>query len=192
MIHVFWKSPLSTEEQLLLDYVELAHFRSAQRDNLSTKAVLACAAAGVNYHNTMAGALLTLGGLHGPIEQTFRLLSRDDAAQFAKAALDRYEMIPGWGNSFVKGWKDGIWTDVDATLTVAFPEMARKIESITDLLHKEGISIFPNPACYTAATAIILGLSAKTAAYLFVAPRLAAWSELYHRASEKVPALASP
>src|SRR5687767_9248422 len=101
MIDVFWKSDLDENESRLINAVHVAHCRSVVRDNVSSQVVRAGAALGNPYHATIAAALLTLGGLHGPVTQVVELLRRDDAVGFVDHSITYGRKIPGWGNSFV-------------------------------------------------------------------------------------------
>ena len=56
--------------------------------------------------------------------------------------------------------------------------MAETISSITAALFANGKTIYPNPATYTAATAIIIGMSEKIAPSLVLFGRLEAWTEI--------------
>lgn len=172
-------APLDSREQELLDLVLEAHAQSAQRDNISTTAVLQCAAGNGTYTNSIAAGLLTLGGMHAPLEQSYELLSSEYAVEGAKLMLADGVRIPGWGNSFYKGEPDALWSQVAAWVEVNRPDLHTRISEVTAFLHGQGKDIYPNPSTYTAAAAIALGIPAKCAAFLFLQGRLLSWSQIF-------------
>lgn len=173
----FWRrTPLTKQEEVLWIETLNAHSASALRQNASSTALQIAAMASNSYQQSIAAALMTLGGAHAPIERTMIMLSQPDPAVFAANRLAQGLMIPGYGNSFIKGAKDDLWLKVDGFMEEAFPERHEVLEKITILLHAHGKVIYPNPSAYTAMTAIILGMSPQIGAYLFVAGRLQAWT----------------
>lgn len=181
MMYCFWKKA-SKAELMLIGALEDAHVQSTQRENLSTQAILACACSGVGYTEAIAAALLTLGGTHAPIKQAIFTITHPETEAEIPGVVKDGGRIAGWGNSFVKGKPDPIWNEVYDILSSDFPGIITRIASITSALHAAGANVFPNPACYTAATAIVTGMPEAVAAYLFVGSRLGAWTELYAKA----------
>lgn len=177
----WWRAePLTPPEMRLLQAVAEAHAASARRDNASTHAAICAAAGSGDYGKALAAVLMTLGGAHAPIEATCQLLNRPDPAVRASALLQVGLKVPGWGNSFHRGEPDPLWQPVDEALRADFPEMHRRLLSVTATLHRAGKSVFPNPSAYTAATALSIGLPAPCATYLFIAARLDQWSGIIH------------
>lgn len=172
-------APLDSREQALLDLVLEAHAQSAQRNNISTAAVVQCAAGNGTYTNSIAAGLLTLGGSHAPLEQSYELLSSEYAVEGAKLMMADGVRIPGWGNSFYRGEPDRLWSKVSAWIEVNRPDLHARISEVTAFLHSQGKEIYPNPSTYTAAAAIALGIPAKCAAYLFLQGRLLSWSQIF-------------
>jgi citrate synthase len=176
----FWrKDPLTDDEQALLTAVLDAHDASARRNNISSQAVAINAQAAGDYGKAIAGAILTLGGIHGPIEQAQYLLSRTNPALAADTLLANGRKVPGWGNSFHRGEADPLWIGVDQLLRPT--RLARVLDSVTETIRARGKDLFPNPAGYTAAVCIVLGVPAQISCMLFLAGRLSAWSEIYLR-----------
>lgn len=176
----FWRSkPLSEAERMLWEALNTAHWNSTRRANLSHVAVQLCAKGGASYVQSVAGALMTLGTVHGPIEQTFALLVEKEPLILCEMLLGQKRFIPGWGNSFVRGQKDELWVEVDGILEREFLPCHSALENITAWLHARGKNVFPNPSAYTAVTAIILEMPREISAFLFVGSRLAAWAELF-------------
>jgi citrate synthase len=181
----FWReAPLSEAEHELLRLLEIAHDASARRQNASTAAALNAYGGSGSYTNGLASALLTLGGLHGPIRQTVDLLTNATPVYEAELLLRAGRKVPGWGSSFVRGAPDPIWRDVAQWFEDAdgtdhdHHSLAIIVDQVTRALHRYGKFVYPNPSAWTACTAIVLGLPAEFAPYLFVASRLRAWTQL--------------
>lgn len=186
-MNVWWRQdPLTEDEERLLESLTSAHRKSTFRDNASTVSVLNAAMGSGDLSKAIVAGIMTLGDNHAPLEQTYRFLSQDNPAKGVAWNLEIGDKIPGWGNSFVKGMYDPFWLGVHEILHARFPRISDKIDAVTNELHARGKHVFPNPSAYTAATAIVLGLPAKLAVYLFIGARLDAWS---HLAAEKMSIL---
>lgn len=178
MVHFpcFWRNSLSPVEQKLLVAVLLAHAKSAYRENPSTQVVLATAKSSGDYLKAVAAGILTLGGQHAPIEESYDLLNADSPRTQAAALLAQGNRVPGFGSSFHKEGVDPLWLDVEKALAEANPKLSAEIAAIT-----EGLTVkrlWPNPSSFTAAAAITLGLPKKTAQALVLMGRLESWSQL--------------
>lgn len=175
----FWREkPLSDDESELLHLLFKAHDASVYRPNLSSETVVkVCIGAG-EYLKAIPAAMLTLGGLHGPIIQAHALLNVDQPYFLVQCILKDEKKVPGWGNSFAKGHKDPVWMEVDNWMRLNAGDVYDRICSVTRELHSHGKSLYPNPACYTAAAAIILGIPGSVAPWLFIQGRLAGWTLL--------------
>ena len=110
-----------------------------------------------------------------------RLLKADDAAQEARLKLSRAELIPGWGGSFQKDGPDPMWQPVREALPY---NMLSKINTVTQVLHSDGKTIYPNPSAYTAAVAILLGIPSDIAPWLLISGRLKGWTEIALRTAQ--------
>lgn len=180
-MNVFWREqPLNKEETELYRLVLEAHHQSSFRGNISGQAVVMAAAGSKDYYKAIAAGLLTLGVMHGPIEQTVNFLSRveDPPKYLVQDYLAMEARVPGWGNSFAKGVPDSLWVKVDHHLELYFHVVWAKMLTVTKALHAAGKMIYPNPSAYTAAAAIVFELPASIAAYLLVVGRLGAWTQL--------------
>ena len=179
-MNAFWRNdPLTTDEQKLLDLVLGAHAQSALRDNVSTMALKYAAAGSDKIEAGVVAAISALGGKHAPVTKIAEFLAKTPFVMLGIAEDHVMEgrAIPGWGNSFFKGRPDPDWAQV-ATIIDAWPDMAGKIDSVTDLLHSHGKHVFPNAGCYTAAAAIIVGMPIKLAPFLLLRGRLEVWCSL--------------
>jgi citrate synthase len=173
------KEPLLPIEVELLARVHSAHADSARRDNISSVMLRSAYAGSGSFPGAIAGALLTLGGMHAPIEQTVQFLECANPAAVAREMLERGEFVPGWGNSFHRGVPDPIWTGVDAYLREHFQWLTELMDGVSTELHRvKGLVLLPNPSAFTAATAIALEIPARSAAWLFISGRLDAWAKL--------------
>ncbi len=178
---MFWKTDQASPAEITL-YRALfkAHALSAQRENASSYAVLNAYSGSGDYAQAIAAALMTLGGNHAPLAETHDFLSWQYPERFLGG------VIPGWGNSFVKGEEDEIWDEVKAILVENWPIIAHKLQAVTDALHARGKIIFPNPSAYTAACALALGCPREVLPFLFIASRLPAWSTIVMNAHRNI------
>jgi len=179
----FWRQELLTQaEQGLLYLLFKAHDASTYRPNVSSEMIVnACVGSG-EYLKAIPAAMLTLGGLHGPILQAYALLDSEYAGSIAHSTLANGLKVPGWGSSFQKnGEKDSIWSEFEAALRLNTPIICARIDKVTEELHRAGKNIQPNPGCYTAACAIALRIPASVSPWLFLQGRLAAWSRIAQR-----------
>ncbi len=169
----------------LLQIVSRCHFESSFRDNPSSIAVSLSAKSSGRFGNAVIAALSMLGNPHGPVQEVTEMLSSEDPIGFAKMYIENGAKVPGWGNGFVKGKPDQIWDEANEHIKKNFPDLFSLIDEITKLLHDNGKMIFPNPACYTAITAIVNDIPADAASYVFISSRLPAWFQIYMRERSK-------
>lgn len=172
--------PFSPEEERLVQRLYEAHAQCVYRDNCSTAALVQAAGGSRSLTQGYIAALASLGEMHGPIEAAYDVL-RDSGTHllFAK--------IPGFGNSFIKGRIDDAFLPVDQTLEQLFPRTHNRLKDLTGFLHSRGKKVFPNPAAYTAGTALILGMPRHLAPMLFVQARLEAWASVFHQVMTTKP-----
>lgn len=176
----FWrKEPLNDKEIALFKAMTKAHVVCTFRDNPSSVLVKVVAESAGDYPKALIAALSSLGGKHAPIEAIGGVLSDENPVALAAAFLATGDKVPGWGSSFVKEQYDPDWLEVHSILQDHFPKLLKTIHSVTDYLHSRGKKVYPNPGCYTAATAIALALPPKLAPWLFVQARLTAWAQLF-------------
>lgn len=177
----FWRDTDLTEiETQLLDALFEAHSQCARRNNISTAAVVGSALGSCDYGKAIACGLLSIGHLHGPIAQCMKLLKIDNTqknyAECIALCIKDGKKVPGWGSSF---GKETAFDRVAELLTLLDGTLGDKIDSITQQLHAAGKGIYPNPGCYTAAAALVLGVPAHAATALFLMGRLNVWTRLF-------------
>ena len=182
-----WRErPFDEEEIELLRRVEIAHIQSAYRNNVSSNVCSTIAIASESYTNSIIGAIASLGAKHGPIEDAYDFLIGENPPEMATIIAKMGGKIPGWGNSFIKGEHDPFWLPVREALAQFYPSAANLIDMVTESLHDAGKQLYPNPACYTAMTAILVELPKTAASYLFIKSRLDAWTEIFLSSTVKM------
>lgn len=174
----FWShnEELTPPEQRLVAALYAAHAACVHRENCSTMALIQAAGGSRSLTQSYIAALATLGEIHGPIEDAYKFLAWDGSWK------DGFILgkISGWGNSFIKGRIDDAFLPVDQILEAQFPRSHSRLREITDALHARGNNVFPNPAAYTAAVALVLNMPRHLAPMLFVQARLEAWASVFH------------
>lgn len=178
----FWASneELTPEEQRLVLALYEAHATCVFRENCSTMALQQAAGGSRSLTQSYIAALATLGEMHGPIEGAYDLIQEPVSCESAISSIRHVWRAPGWGNSFIKGRIDDAFVKVDQTIEALFPRHHNRLREITDALHARGKHVFPNPAAYTATTALILGMPRHLAPLLFVESRLQPWAAVFH------------
>jgi len=169
----------------LFEIVSRCHIESTFRNNPSSLAVKMAAQSSGKFINAVTAALSMLGNPHGPVEEVTEMLDSEDPIAFAKMYIDNGVKVPGWGNGFVKGQPDPAWNEAHEYIKENFSDMFSLVDEITKLLHDNGKMIYPNPACYTAITAIVNDIPADAASYIFISSRLPAWFDIYMKERNK-------
>jgi citrate synthase len=171
-----WEPPTDRKAQALLADLTEAHRACTLRNNPSTNGVMLAAQASGSYFQSLIAGLAMLGGLHGPLVATYDQLESPDPI-WVRRELACGRKIPGWGSSFVKGMRDPLLQAVHDTLDGLYPEVMERIALIQGAMDSR--KLFPNPSCYTAATALALGLPRESVGYLVVQARLLPWTNLF-------------
>lgn len=177
----FWShnEELTPPEQRLVAALYAAHAVCVHRENCSTMALIQAAGGSRSLTQSYIAALATLGEMHGPVEEAYAFLEQLQP-ECVTGTLALGWKAPGWGNSFVRGRIDDAFLPVDQCLEANFPRTHSRLREITDALHARGKNIFPNPAAYTAAVALVLNMPRHLAPMLFVQARLEAWASVFH------------
>jgi citrate synthase len=176
---VWWRTePLRADEKLLLDTLFRAHSESSFRPSGSSVAVANAAAGSGDIAKAIIAGILTLGGKHAPLEQTFHFIALDRPSEKVAAILEAGQKVPGWGGTFQADHPDPLWRGVDIALRECQPQLAGKLDKVTLELSRLGKTLYPNPSAYTAAVALALGVPARLVVYLFIAARMDAWARI--------------
>ena len=174
----FWRErSLTADEGILLGSLFEAHAQCVSRNNISSYVLKAVAVGSSRYENSIAAALLSIGGVHAPLQNAFRLINDPHAVDLARVMVVQGERVPGWGNSFVKG-PDAVWEDTRFRLQQLNPTLLQRIIEVSDVLNHYGKMIHPNAAAYSAAVAITLEIPVHITPWLFIRGRLDAWTKL--------------
>ena len=150
----------------LIEAVLKGHDKASQRDNVSSVLIKILSSTGKNFFDSIVPAILSFGNLHGPIEQTYKLLIKDkkELDNLINRALKNNKKIPGWGSGFVKGKED-------------------KIQFISEKLKSK--HIFPNAACYTASCCIVENIPVEVSTSLVIKGRIDGWIDIYMKHYKK-------
>lgn len=177
----FWrKDPLEPKEEELLAAVQTAHHDSCFRQNPSFVAIQCAATGSLDLYKSIAAALMTFGGPHGPIPETYDILFKIvPAQQIVDEHIWNRKKVPGWGMSFVKGEIDPIWVPVYDILMRDWPTLAARINQITAALHVRERIVYPNPSAFSAAAALVLCMPRELSPLILIAGRIEAWAEIY-------------
>ena len=178
-MRAFWReTELSEAERDLLEELLAAHHQAVFRGNISSITVGNAMGGSGDYCKAIAAGILTLGAMHAPIAQTMRLLSDEDPVARAGEIINDNLLVPGWGNSFIKGEPDQMWAAVEGRIEAISAPMMQRIGYVTRYLHGIGKQVYPNPSTYTAAAALILDIPESVAPFLLIMGRLQGWTEL--------------
>lgn len=172
--------PLTEPEARLVAALYKAHSECVFRPNCSTTALQQAAGGSRSLHQSIIAALACLGEMHGPIEEAYDEIQRNGIMDSLVPFVTRITRVAGWGNSFVKGQIDHSFLPVDQCLEANFPRTHARLREITDALHARGKHVFPNPAAYSAATALVLEMPRHLSPMLFVQARVEAWCSVFH------------
>jgi citrate synthase len=170
------------EAESLLDLLFKAHQTAAkENENASSHIAKVQGQLQTPFPAAMAAAVLTLGGLHGPITQA-RLVNFAWTDEQIKSYLQSGQRLPGWGNQFHKDGVDPAFKDLDTFLRENHAKyMARLDEIAVVLKDAKDKTLYPNPAVYTAIVADILGLAYNAEPLLLILPRMPIWGGQYLR-----------
>jgi citrate synthase len=178
-LKVWWRNdPLCPQEEALLKLLFEAHALASFRPNISSVTIVNAAIGSGDLGKAIAAAILTLGGKHAPLEQTYLFLSLEAPAAQVEGLLARGEKVPGWGGSFQKDGVDPIWEPVATALATQCATLSQKLDAVTAALHRQGKVIYPNPSAYTAAVCLALGAAPSLSVYFFIFARLDAWANI--------------
>lgn len=164
------------------------HAKLAGRENISSTLAGVGLELDISFTQTVAMALLSMGGAHAPIVHTHSLFRKSNI--LFKDEVDRLlsinSKIPGFGSSIVKGKYDPILTEFGRDVFGHMPMWLDSLEEATEFVQERTeIKLFPNAAAYTALTAIAYGKDAAWAERNVIAGRLPFWAYLYRNKGGK-------
>lgn len=153
------------------------HRSLARRENASSMMVASMAQLGRPLFESIAAALLTLGGAHAPISQTRRLLDVDNRFREIDSIFENGGKVPGFGSAFYKGEPD---PEVETVLRQIRPSTNSLITRLTQHVYQvTDKPLYPNAAMATAAVAMDMGLSPVNAPRLLVEGRMPVWVSIH-------------
>ena len=164
----------------LLAAMNDAHYHSAiNNNNVSSAVIMQMALVGKAFPESVAAALLTLGDVHGPTAQARHAIYYATTDEIEND-IEEDLIIPGFGNAFYKDSIDPAWAQFDMRLRAEFPDVAREIDRIADMIsYYKKKKIYPNPAAFTATVAELQGAPLGTEISLLITARMPAWVELW-------------
>lgn len=185
-MNAFWRQDsLELNEQKLLREVHIAHHLSCFRQNPSAVAITCAAQGSQDLYKSVAAGLMTFGGPHGPIPETYDILiSKEFPSEIVSRYVTLHKKVPGWGMSFVRDRIDPIWMPVSEALQRDWPDVHARIDQFTEALHAHGKMVYPNPSAFTAAAAIAVKMPRSLSPLLLIEGRVEAWAELYFNATK--------
>ena len=177
----------SVAEELLTKLSD-AHARAAfeNKGNVSTTAALIAYDGSRSIAQSIAAAILTIGGKHAPVIICRNLVAgweahNDQARMQLEGMIRSGSLIPGLGNSFFKDSIDPSFQDVyDSYVKLAGPDNAidRIVSAsnhiLSELKGKE-VKLYPNAALITAAIAHHLNMPPFYEIQIFIESRMPVW-----------------
>lgn len=164
------------------------HAKLAARENISSTLAGVGNELDISFTQTVAMALLSMGGAHAPIVHTHSLfrvsniIFRDEVERL----VSNGSKIPGFGSSIVKGGYDPVLTEYGRDVFGHMPMWLDSLEEMTEIVQDiSGKKIFPNAAAYTVMTAIAYSKDATWAERNVIAGRLPFWAYLYRNNGAK-------
>jgi len=176
-----WLGVASSDEvEELLDTLSWCNQAAATTNaNASSVALANAASCGARFEHSVAAALLTFGGKHGPAGEARELVYRTERDEIV-SRLENEEILPGWGNAFYKKSIDPAFVPMNHLLCEKYRSHSEKLDEISELIFKvTGHVLYPNAAAFNGIAAELLGLVRGTELLLVIVCRLPAWSKQY-------------
>lgn len=158
----------SAEVRELMRLVVAAHQQSAVNNACvsSCAAVNGMAGSG-DFSKACAGALLSIGGKHAPLQQVREMI-------VSNSGLRPSDKIPGFGNSFFPDG-DPAWELVEKHVRDKFPDLSSFVNYWQT---KVPAGIRPNAAMWTALACEAAGIPEGYESLIFLLARAPAWAAL--------------
>lgn len=169
-----------------MDSIHLAHEGAARNNenNISNVLVTLSAIGSGDLGKSLVAGICGIGNIHAPITQARRVLFFLPM-DYIEREIERGAMIPGFGNSFHKDSIDPAFIDFDTILRSGYPDIATKLQNLSDLMKKHQRPHHPNAAAYTAIAAELLGMASGLESLLLIKPRLEVWAERFATARKE-------
>lgn len=176
------KSESNLRTEHLLDLVLEAQYKLGMNDNcLSTGVFKANYLATSSMPSAIASAILTLNGLHAPIQDARDVFDFYDEYLIMQDLKDG-KKIAGFGNAFDKDGIDPTWTSVKGYLIDEFFEEYKRLMDLQSMvnycrkkLKPDCKDIYVNPAMYTAILCSLYNFLRGSELSLFIQARLPCW-----------------
>lgn len=164
----------------LMATVAACHREAAIRNMPASSAALVnVASCGGGFSKSVAAALLTLGEMHGPIDEAREVIYRTPLDEIA-TRIHRGDKIPGWGNAFYRDQLDPAWIPALELVSNEWPDHMMRLAEVTEVVRRETkANLFPNASAFSAVAAEVVGVPLGTALMLAIVGRLPAWAMLH-------------
>ena len=170
---------MSALENALAD----AHRSACHRDNISTVILKeSWRGNGGDLMKSITSAMMSLGGIHAPIKQTYRMIEEMIHPSYKTY---EYKIIPGFGSGFIKGEPDPILKYLHEELEKVDNRYIKISHYIRETFLSEGKDLYPNIAFYTAAVAHYLEEDIKFCERFVLETRIPEWINILKDAEEK-------
>ena len=166
------------QTRALVDAVILAHQKSARENqNMSSFAAVNSFLGSGSFRQAVAGAMMTLGQRHGPVDDARRNLT-------VYPSPNGEGMVSGFGNSFFKHG-DPAWADVAEMVRTSLPDTFKRI----CIANPDPSKLNPNAAMWTAVACMEAGIPDGFGELFFLMARIPVWAELCIQAKSSLPPL---
>lgn len=165
----FIMSDWSPEVRELMRLVVKAHQDSAvNNQNVSSFAVVNGMAGSGDFSKACAGALLSIGGRHAPLDQVRHLITQNNPGYYEG------DIIPGFGNSFFPDG-DPAWELVEKYVMENFPDLYSFVDHWQTKVPSD---VRPNAAMWTTLACEAAGIPEGYESLIFLLARAPAWAAL--------------
>lgn len=176
------------ERQEVWNLLREAHRVGARRQCASTISLLNSYQATQDSTKAITAAIACLGGKHAPIPEIMafwhNVFHSGNPEMVLAQSLRHDPMVPGFGNSFVKGWDEEQLGELRRVMCVV---MKNEMAMLRRLEHhvKEYKPIWPNLGMFTAIVFTERGIPLRHAMGYTVLLRIEAWMELLKNYEQK-------
>lgn len=169
----------------LVELLIAAHVAACHRDNSSTLILKsAFDSNGGDLIKSVTAALMSIGGLHAPIKQTYVMLRKILEGKQECDVICFYELVPGFGSSFIKEDNDPLLESLRQEFIdnhLRYYNIGCRITS--HLKQKTKHTLYPNLAFYTACVAHIEGHGVQFCERILIEARVPEWINILQHES---------